>query len=244
MMTEAQSAAAFYATPRGELATWLLRERLLELWPPETLRGQAVLGFGYVAPYLNLWQDVATRCIALSPAQVGVARWPMRAANLSCTGEEDSLPFPDLSFDRVIMVHGLEAAENATRLLREMWRVLKDDGRLLVVAANRRGLWAHMEGTPFGQGEPYSPVQIGRLLADSMFRVERKDTALYVPPTTWRVVLKSARLWESGGRALMPGTAGVTMSEAVKDVYAAIPAPAIPALGVLPRRRMVLVKAA
>jgi len=239
MVTEAESAAAFYATPRGDLAGWLLRDRLLRLWPGEAMRGHALLGFGYVSPYLNLWQSAAARCIAVTPAQLGAARWPMRAANLSCTGDEDSLPFPDLSFDRVLLIHGLEAAENASRLLREIWRVLKDDGRLLVVAANRRGMWAHMEGTPFGQGEPYSPGQIGKLLADSLFRVERKDTALFVPPSTWRLVMQSARLWESGGRALMPGTAGVTISEAVKDVYAAVPA----ARAQL-RRRLVLVRAA
>jgi SAM-dependent methyltransferase len=202
------------------------------------MRGQAVLGFGYVAPYLTLWQPVAGRCIAVTPSQIGVSRWPPRDANLACTGNEDALPFPDLSFDRILLVHGLESAENANRLLREIWRVLKDDGRLLVVAANRRGLWAHTEGTPFGQGEPYSPGQIERLLANALFRVERKDTALYVPPTTWRVILRSARLWESGGRVLMPGTAGVTISEAVKDVYAAVPARP------LQRRRLVLVKAA
>ena len=115
------------------------------------------------------------------PAQVGVSRWPAGAPNLSCTVEEDTLPFPDLCFDRVLLVHGLEAAENARRMLREVWRVLKDDGRLLVVAPNRVGLWAHAESTPFGHGQPYSPGQVGRLLAASLFRVERRDTALYLP---------------------------------------------------------------
>ena len=98
---------------------------------------------------------------------MGAARWPAGSANLSCTAEEDALPFPDLLFDRVLLVHGLEAAENARRLLREVWRVLKDDGRLLVVAPNRRGMWAHVESTPFGHGQPYSPGQLGRLLAAS-----------------------------------------------------------------------------
>jgi hypothetical protein len=108
-------------------------------------------------------------------------------------------------------------------MLREVWRVLKDDGRLLVVAPNRIGLWAHWDSTPFGQGQPYSPGQIGRLLAASLFRVERRDTALYVPPTAWRVVLRSARLIERVGRGVVPTLAGVTLTEAVKDVYAAMP---------------------
>ncbi len=111
-----------------------------------------------------------------------------------------SLPFSDLSLDRVLVVHGLEHAENARRMLREVWRVLKDDGRLLVVAPNRAGLWAHVEGTPFGQGQPYSRGQIARLLTGSLFRVERRDGALYVPP--------SATAWCSATHACWSGRAG------------------------------------
>ena len=236
MATDTHAAAEFYATPRGGVAALLLRERLAQLWP--TLPGQSVLGLGYAAPYLRHWRDGGARCISLTPAQIGVARWPPGQPNLSCTAEEDALPFADLTFDRVVLVHGLEAADNARRMLRELWRVLKDDGRLLVVVPNRRGMWAHVEATPFGHGQPYSFGQIGRLLADTMFRVERRDTALYVPPMHLRLVLRSARLWERGGRLLAPQLAGVTITEAVKDVYAAMPIEAAA------RRRLVLADAA
>jgi SAM-dependent methyltransferase len=235
MASDVHSAAEFYATSRGVVAALLLRERLGQLWP--SLRGQNLLGIGYAAPYLRLWREDAARCIALTPAQLGAARWPAGAPNLSCTAEEDALPFPDLCFDRVLLVHGLEAAENARKLLREVWRVLKDDGRLLVVAPNRRGMWAYVESTPFGQGEPYSPGQIGRLLADALFRVERRDSALYLPPTNWRVLLRGTALWERAGRRVLPHLAGVTLAEAVKDVYAAVPLEAVS------RRRMVLADA-
>lgn len=220
MATDARAAAEFYTTARGAVAALLLRERLARLWPD--LTGQSVLGLGYAAPYLRVWRESAARCIAATPAQIGIVRWPSGAA-LSCTVDEDSLPFADLSLDRILVVHGLENAENARRMLREVWRVLKDDGRLLVVAPNRVGMWAHVENTPFGQGQPYSPGQIGRLLAASLFRVERRDTALYLPPSKLRLVLRSARLFERGGRGVMPHLAGVTITEAVKDVYAAMP---------------------
>ena len=236
MPTDANATADFYATRQGAVAAALLRQRLQELWP--ALTGQSVLGVGYAAPYLRLWRDRAYRCVALTPAQLGAARWPPGAPNLSCTAEEDALPFADLSFDRILLVHGLEAAENARRLLREVWRVLKDDGRLLIVAPNRRGMWAHVESTPFGQGQPYSPGQIGRLLAASMFHVERRDTALYVPPTRVPLILRSARLFERGGRRLVPRLAGVTITEAAKDLFGAVPAKTPP------RRRMVLAEAA
>ncbi len=221
MGTDAQAAADFYATARGAVAARLVRARLVGLWPD--LTGQRVLGLGYAAPYLRVWREGADRCLAAIPAQPDIPRWPSRAPCLSCAVAEDALPFADLSIDRILLVHGLENADNARRMLREVWRVLKDDGRLLVVAPNRVGMWAHIENTPFGQGQPYSPGQIGRLLADSMFRVERRDTALYLPPVSLRLVLRSARLFERTGRFLVPHLAGVTLTEAVKDVYAAVP---------------------
>src|SRR6201985_1350985 len=199
MAADAHAAADFYATSRGAVAARLLRERLTLLWPD--LHGQSVLGIGFTAPYLRLWWGQATRCIALTPAQMGATLWPVGAPSLSCTAEEDALPFPDLMFDRILLVHGLESADNARNLLREIWRVLKDDGRLLVVAPNRRGAWAYVESTPFGHGQPYSFGQVGRLLAASLYRVERRDTALYLPPSNWRMVLRSAQLCERTGRS-------------------------------------------
>lgn len=221
MTVVAPMVAEFYATPRGEVAGALVRERLRGLWP--SLDGMSVLGVGFASPYLRAWTGSARRCVAATPVQVGAARWPTVSGNLTCVMTEDALPFADLSFDRVLLVHGLEAADNARTMLREVWRVLRDDGRLLVVAPNRVGVWAHVEGTPFGHGQPYSPGQIGRLLAGSLFRVERRDTALFVPPVRHRLLLRGAAAWEAGGRWFAPQLAGVTITEAVKDVYAAIP---------------------
>ena len=211
-----------------------MRERLKLAWPQTA--GLAVLGLGYAAPYLKAWSAEAGRCIAAVPGPLGLARWQDAAGSLTCATEEDALPFADLSFDRILLVHGLEAADNARAMLREVWRVLKDDGRLLVVAPNRMGMWAHVESTPFGHGQPYSPGQIGRLLAGCMFRVERRDTALHLPPVKLRLALRSAQAWEGVGRWMAPQLAGVTITEAVKDVYAGLPVKRR-------RRRMVLSEA-
>jgi SAM-dependent methyltransferase len=161
----------------------------------------------------------------------------------TCLAAEDALPFADFSFDRVLLVHGLETAENARRLLREVWRVMADDGRLIVVAPNRRGMWAHADSTPFGHGQPYSPGQIGQLLRAAMFSVERRDAALFVPPTRLRIVLNSAPVWERTGRRFARGLAGLTITEAVKDMYAAVPAGAV-LDGAAPARRAVIAEAA
>jgi SAM-dependent methyltransferase len=235
MAADAQATAAFYASARGAVTARLLRERLTAIWP--RLPNQSLLGIGHTAPYLRLWREHARRCIALTPAQMGAARWPAGAPSLACSAEEDALPFADLSFDRILLIHGLESAESARRMLREVWRVLKDDGRLLIVAPNRTGMWAHWESTPFGHGHPYSARQLDHLLAAGLFRAERHDAALWMPPARMRLVLRAAPLLERAGRRLVPALAGVTIVEAVKDVYAAMP------VRTVMRRRLVLAEA-
>jgi SAM-dependent methyltransferase len=210
------SAASFYATARGTTAATVLRDRMAAFWPD--LTGMAVLGLGYAEPYLSLWRDTAYRCLSASPA----SRAPVPSGH-ACLVLEDRLPFPDLSFDRILLIHGVDEAGDAKRLLREVWRVLKDDGRILVATPNRLGLWAHVETTPFGTGRPYSQQQIARLLAAGMFRAERRDAALFIPPVTMPFLLRGWPIWEQAGHALMRDLAGVILIEAVKDTYAALP---------------------
>lgn len=227
--------AGFYGTRLGAVTARLLRARVAALWPD--MAGRAVLGIGHAAPCLRLWRDEAARCIAAVPATQPAARWPVGMASRTVVIEEGLLPLPDLVFDCVLLVHGLETAGDARRLLREAWRVMRDDGRLLVIVPNRRGLWAHAESTPFGQGRPYSRGQLARLLAATMFEVERRDEALYAPPLDWRVALRAAGLAERIGRRALPGFGGVTVAEARKSMYAAVPLRAT-------ERRSVLAEAA
>lgn len=193
----------------------------MALWP--SVAGQNVLGIGYTGPYLHGWREQAARCIAVTPRQMGFARWPAGRRSLACLADEDALPFPDLSFDRIVLVHGLEHAENTRRLLRETWRLLADDGKVLAVVPNRRGLWAYSESTPFGQGQPYSEGQLSRLLEAQFFRVERKASALYGMPSEWRPVLRGFALCERYGPLVAPKLGGLTIVEAAKSLHGLMP---------------------
>jgi SAM-dependent methyltransferase len=230
MTTEVHGLAGFYASRGGETAAWLVAARLRALWP--ALPGQAVLGLGWAAPYLHLWRAEAYRCIAAVPghlADAGALAGPGAGTAATLLAEEETLPFPDASFDRVLLVHGLEAAENARRLLREVWRVLRDDGRVLLVVPNRVGMWAHLDRTPFGHGQPYSRGQIERLLARHLFRAERREAALFMPPYGLRFWGAAAAPVERLGRLVMPRLAGVFIVEAQKDLFAGAPAGAVAA---------------
>lgn len=217
---------AFYASALGRLARRLVMRRLRDLWPD--LRGCRVLGLGYATPYLISFREDAERALAAMPGGQGVARWPDDGPGLVCLSEESSLPFPDRSIDRLLLVHCLEGTPEPRHLLRECWRVLADGGRLMVVVANRRGLWARAEHSPFAHGRPYSEGQISRLLRDSLFAPLASAPALFMPPFWWRLFGAFAARLDRFGASWFPTFAGVNIIEAEKQIYA-VPWDAVPA---------------
>ena len=211
---------SFYASPLGRLAQ-RTAIGVVRAWWPDTV-GLAVLGCGFALPYLDLFRGEAMRTMAFMPAEQGVVHWPPHGtAPTSATAlvESDLLPLPDGSVDRILLVHLLEVAEHPRDVLGEVWRVLSPGGRMIAIAPNRRGLWARVDTTPFGFGQPYSKGQLVRLLRDTLFSPERSDEILYVPPYGRRGMLRLARLFETvGGRLGLPG-AGLHVVEASKQLY-------------------------
>jgi SAM-dependent methyltransferase len=212
----------FYAQQLGVVARRFVGRGIRARW--KDTRALRVLGFGYATPYLGLFREEAERCLALMPAPQGVVRWPSSRPALAALVEEDELPLTDAAVDRVLLVHALEMSADPAELLREAWRVLAAGGRLLAVVPNRRGLWARMDTTPFGQGRPYSRSQIMQLLRDTWFTPTGWGEALYVPPVARNWFLRSAVAWERTGATLSAPFAGVHIVEATKQVYRAIPA--------------------
>ena len=75
MTADAHLVSQFYGSARG--ARDRARRCATGCWRcGQTLHNQSILGIGYAVPYLRLWREDATRCIALTPAHLGAARWP------------------------------------------------------------------------------------------------------------------------------------------------------------------------
>lgn len=207
----------FYATPRGVSAARLLNRQLAMLARPRS--GQTMMGLGYALPYLgNDTSDVRT--VSFMPAKQGVIHWPEGAANRSALVDECDLPLLESTVDVALVVHGLEHADTPLEMLQDVWRVLAPQGRLVLVVPNRRGLWAASEATPFGHGQPFSRTQVVGLLRDSKYTVTQWRSALFLPPFQSEVLLKAAGAADVLGARLAIRFSGVTIVEAMKEVYA------------------------
>ncbi len=210
----------FYQSPLGHVVRRTLQHLIRERWT--CVKGDTLVGLGFATPYLSGLRGSAVRIAALMPAGQGALVWPREGGVLTALAEEDKLPLPDASVDKMLAVHCLENAERVRPLLREIWRVLAPQGSLILVVPNRRGIWARIDTTPFGQGQPYSRRQLERLLLDALLTPVDWRSALYVPPFNRELVVRSAGAFEKIGRRFTPGFAGVVMVEAKKDVVATI----------------------
>ena len=91
-------------------------------------------GTGWNLPHYG----AATRVVAVEPDASMAKRLPEKLAQASVpvevvTAQAESLPFPDASFDAVVSTFVLCSVEDPSRVLAELRRVLRPEGRLVLL---------------------------------------------------------------------------------------------------------------
>jgi SAM-dependent methyltransferase len=216
MPLDVVSLQSFYGSPLGGVARRLVGRVIRERWTSSP--GLSIAAVGYGAPHLERFRDGARRCLALMPAEQGVVVWPEAGRCAAALVDPQMLPLPDGSIDRLLLAHALEAADRPDALLEEAWRITAPEGRMIVVVPSRRGVWARTDGTPYGQGLPYSKSQLRDLLQRADFSPIFWGEALHAPPITKPFMMRSATTIERVGGAVGLPFAGVHIVEAIKQV--------------------------
>ncbi len=207
----------FYASPLGLTVQRLVNQRITQFWP--SLKGLSLLGLGYAIPYLSIPGSDAERVLAFMPASQGAMKWPETGLSATALVDPLAMPLPEASVDRILIVHALETVENPAEFLSELWRILTPEGRIVLIAPNRRGIWARLDTTPFGNGQPFSRSQLKDLLRKALLNPEHWAETLYMPPFNNRLLLRSATLWEQAGHKFRLPFHGLHVIEASKQLY-------------------------
>lgn len=218
MLLDVRQLMAYYATPRGLVVQRAIRDALQTQLPD--MKQQRVLGYGFTQPYLQALAPEAERIVAFMPAPMGCISWP-ESSSVTVLGDEAQLPFPEAFFDRILLLHGLESAENPRRLIRHLWRILAPQGRIILVVPNRMSFWALSERSPFGCGRPFRKAELNHLLQHNLFTPLSWSSALYFPP--WCKATALAGLWEKWAAKICRGLGGVHIVVAEKNLYASPP---------------------
>lgn len=207
----------FYTLPEGLMARQMVSDKLAEAWDDVT--GLDVLGLGYATPYLAPFVK-ARRVLAAMPAAQGAEIWPEDLRVRSVLVDEEALPFAGGLFDRILMIHALEEAQNPERLLLEASRLLSPNGRLIIAVAARGGFWAHAEKTPFGHGLPYSRMQLETAIRGAELEPLAWSYSLYTPP--WRAMTRWAKTIEMVVPGIWPMKGGLILMEAGRRPFVAL----------------------
>ena len=223
MRCDAHELMRFYASPLGRAAAHSIATGVSRVWRP--LPNERLAGLGYALPWLDALGAPSERTIALMPAAQGARRWPKTGPSRTAIVYEEELPLPEASIDRMLLVHAIEHAEVPLETLREAHRVLAANGRVVVVAPHRRGLWARFEHTPFGTGRPFSRGQLDRVLAEAGFSVADVNDALLFPPLAHPVFRRTWAPLDWTGRKMLSAFSGAIIAVGAKGRSgAAVPA--------------------
>ncbi|MCP5405188.1 MAG: hypothetical protein H6922_03080 [Pseudomonadaceae bacterium] len=117
-----------------------------------------VLAVGYAAPFVEVWPNALVE---------EVDDWS--DARLECR------------YDRIVVGHALEGADDPHALLAKCWQALRPDGVLVVVVPNRLSLWRWYTNTPVADGKGYGKRQLQRLLREAYFTPLSRRFAVACP---------------------------------------------------------------
>lgn len=211
----------FYATPLGRAARGSLLRALERI--PVAGKHDILVGLGYPLPLMERLEEKGARALVLMPARQGALLWPPKGPSRTALVDEHELPLANASVNCLIMLHMLENTPDPARTLAEACRVLAPEGTLIVIAANRRGLWTRFEHTPFGNGRPFSRRQLGDLLRGAKLTPVGWGDALHFPPIRNLRIIRFHRTIEQVASRLWPVFAGAITVTATKRLYQGIP---------------------
>ena len=184
--------------------------------------------FGYYAIQLGLAELDALAANRM-PHRYRVDRSPAGPAErrvdllVSSFGE---LPFDTQSVDLVVLAHQLEFSADPHQLLREVDRILRPEGRLLVVGFNPLSLWGLRQMVRPGGSDGFVPIEASMLgvprvrdwLKLLSFEIDESRYGCYAPPCRTARWLERSRMLESAGDRWWPICGAVYLLSAVKRV--------------------------
>jgi len=119
----------------------------------------------------------------------------------------ETLPYQDGEFDHVTCLNAMQYFADPSQALKEIYRVLKQGGRLVINTQNKQNLYVRVNGKPTDPAMKnlYTVDELRELLEANGFRVEKICGSGFWPPiftNTWHYLnnvwlSKSFRRWAS-----------------------------------------------
>ena len=187
----------FYGYPAEEQAMRWRRARRMLLWPeflwrrwrgrgllPWVGRGRVLdVGCGAGGKLVSL-QEQGWDVSGVDASAVAVAQARVRFGDRVRQGNLAAMAYADRSFDTVLFSHVLEHLHGPLPILKEVWRILEREGRVVILCPNAGSLEAKIFGRWWFPWElprhlfHYEKVTLTRVLEAAGFRIESVSTGL------------------------------------------------------------------
>lgn len=218
-MSAANTLTEWFATPQGQYL----------LACEQAFFDQNVADiFGYNAVQLGLTEYEFLRASRMPLRTIAGNRAGLPATSESSSYEMvrlimDELPFECGSLDMVVMPHVLEFNENPHQILREVERVLRPEGTIIISGFNPRSLWGMRRQLGPRMGYPWSGnfITLPRLkdwLALLGFEIVAGRFACYAPPVASPKWLSRFKFMEPAGDRWWAVCGGIYYLQAIKRV--------------------------
>ncbi|MBM3230779.1 methyltransferase domain-containing protein [Candidatus Peregrinibacteria bacterium] len=157
---------------------------LLDVQPGETVL-DCGCGLGYFL--LKLKESGAKlHGIDVSPESVAFVR--EHITQDAHVGSAEQIPYPDNTFDKIMFCEVIEHVEDDAKVLREIRRVLKPGGRVVITTPSLKGFRAHSKlkqlghhhGGEFHFRDGYMPEDLSKKLSDNGYRVLEVKQAIFL----------------------------------------------------------------
>lgn len=208
--------AEFYETQLGSETAKIIQQKLFKTWSSFSFE-EIILIYGYSRFFQEYLRSVPAKQFSFIHGQQGAIKYPDDPYETILVDEEN-LPLCNESIDRIFAIHTLEHSQNHNKFIREIWRVLKGSGRLLLIVPNRLSYWSHSDITPFGHGQPFTLRQLENFLKTHSFKINTYEYLHNFYPTS--------KPWVKNLHSFFPNIckkySGLIAIEAQKELYAEI----------------------
>lgn len=217
----------FYKGPLGQCVTHILSQYILAHYSDFGKSDTLCLGYGIaLCEHLRNMSMPMEHVMMMMPSAMGVCPWLVGMKNRSALVEPYRLPLADSSLQHVLLIHSLEHVGHPQKILREIWRVLKPSGQVMIIVPNRRRAWSTFELTPFAYGQPFSKSQLCHMMIESLLSPVKEASVMMMPPlpstTACHVINWMEKPLAFINRKLGAHLGGLLMVHATKEVYGMI----------------------